>query len=219
MRVEFSSFKMFKVNTLEEICAQLVIEQGLLIHPVNCNLSVHPIDARLHLPENIYSYIWHLQSLKNMHEKNVDIVEKYLEHSIDYLEFELDNVEQQEKYWSDIWSKVSDELKKMNAPNEYDTNPPSAPPMLFFQLYCKATAYRELVDIMEAFVDRKWEQREENDERKEKWFKSDSEKIVEVDVNNLDDDEDREYMYLIDTIQEEIENNQLIVDIVDINEE
>ena len=219
MRVEFSSFKMFKVNTLEEICAQLVIEQGLLIHPVNCNLTVHPIDARLHLPENIYSYIWHLQSLKNMHEKNVDIVEKYLERKCDFLEVELDNVEEQEKYWSDIWSKVSDELKKMNAPNEYDTNPPSAPPMLFFQLYCKATAYRELVDIMEAFLDRKWEQREENDERKEKWFKSDSEKIVEVDVNNLDDDEDREYMYLIDTIQEEIENNQLIVDIVDINEE
>ena len=219
MRVEFSSFKMFKVNTLEEICAQLIVEQGLVIHPVNCNLSVHPIDARLHLPENIYSYIWHLQSLKNMHEKNVDIVEKYLERKCDFLEVELDNVEEQEKYWSDIWSKVSDELKKMNAPNEYDTNPPSAPPMLFFQLYCKATAYRELVDIMEAFVDRKWEQREENDERKEKWFKSDSEKIVEVDVNNLDDDEDREYMYLIDTIQEEIENNQLIVDIVDINEE
>ena len=219
MRVEFSSFKMFKVNTLEEICAQLIVEQGLVIHPVNCNLTVHPIDTRLHLPENIYSYIWHLQSLKNMHEKNVDIVEKYLEHSIDYLEFELDDVEEQEKYWSDIWSKVSDELKKMNAPNEYDMNPPSAPPMLFFQLYCKATAYRELVDIMEAFVDRKWEQREENYERKEKWFKSDSEKIVEVDVNNLDDDEDREYMYLIDTIQEEIENNQLIVDIVDINEE
>ena len=91
--------------------------------------------------------------------------------------------------------------------------------MIFFQLYCKVKAYKALADIMEAFVDRKWEQREENYGRKEKWFISDSREIVEVDVNNLDDDEDREYVYLIDTIQEEIENNHIIVDIVDINEE
>ena len=211
----FSSFKMFKVNTLEEICAQLVVQQGLLIHPVNCNLTVHPIDTRLHLPEHIYSYIWHLHSLKNTHEKNVETVEKYLQHSIDLLEGELDNVEEQEEYWSDIWSKVSDELKTLNAVNQYDPNPPPPPSMMFFQLYCKAKDLGELADIYTAFVDRKWEQREKNYERKEKWFISGSSEFVpfEVDEDNLDDDLDREYMWAIDTVQEKIQNNHIIVEI------
>ena len=217
MRVEFSSFKMFKVNTLEEICAQLVVQQGLLIHPVNCNLTIHPIDTRLHLPEHIYSYIWHLHSLKNTHEKNVETVEKYLQHSIDLLESELDNVEEQEEYWSDIWSKVSDELKTLNAPNQYDPHPPPPPSMMFFQLYCKAKDLCELADIYTAFVDRKWEQREKNYERKEKWFISGSSEFVqfEVDEDNLDDDLDREYMWAIDTVQEKIQNNHIIVEIDD----
>ena len=211
----FNSFKMFKVNTLEEICAQLIVQQELLIHPVNCNLTVHPIDTKVALPEHIYSYIWHLQSLKNIHEKNIETVEKYLQRSIDLLEAELDNVEEQEEYWSDIWSKVSDELKTLNASNHYDSYPPSAPSMMFFQLYCKAKDLGELADLMDAFTDRMWEKREKNYERKEKWFISDfSESAqLQVDVNNLDDDLDREYMWAIDTVQEKIQNNHIIVEI------
>ena len=147
--------------------------------------------------------------------KNIQTVEKYLQHNIDLLEGELDNVEGEEEYWTNIWSTVSDELKTLNAPKENDPYPPPPPSMMFFDLYCKVKDIQELADIIDAFSDRKWEQREKNNEKIEKWIMSGSIGYFqfEVDVVNLDDNLDREYLWAIDTIQKKIQNNNIIVEI------
>ena len=45
---------MFKVSTLEEICAQQIVQKNLIIHPVNCNLNVNPIDTKYHIPQQLH---------------------------------------------------------------------------------------------------------------------------------------------------------------------
>ena len=131
------------------------------------------------------------------------------------LENEIDNVEGEEEYWTNIWSTVSDELKILNAPNEFDPYPPPPPSMMFFDLYCKVKDLQELADIMDAFADRKWEQRDKNYEKIEEWVMSGSNEFFrfKVGVENLDDNLDREYKWAIDTVQKKIQNNDIIVEI------
>ena len=63
-------------------------------------------------------------------------------------------------------SVVSEDLTALNAPDLYETNPPSAPPMMFFRLYQKVQNLKEIVGTLDKWVDRKWDQVYVNDGEK-----------------------------------------------------
>ena len=69
-------------------------------------------------------------------------------------------------------SVVSEDLTALNAPNPYETNPPRAPPIMFFKLYQKVQDLMEMVDTIEQWSDRKWDQRYVKDEEQEKYFQN-----------------------------------------------
>ena len=197
----FSSFKMCGANTLQEICAQLIVQNNLVAHPVN---NIGPI------PPTIYEDLWNLHRLKAL-----TVREKYLQHTISILEQELDDVEEDEEYYNNIWNKVSEELTILNQPNPYDSNPPPAPSLIFFDLYRKAKDITELSNTLEEWVDRKWEQQYENDEDKEQLIERYGYVQFNVSATNQDDEVDMEYDEKVDTLIEEITSNNLTIEIIE----
>lgn len=189
------------VNTLQEICTQLLIQNNLVTHPVN---NTGPI------PHTLYEGIWNLQCMKN-----VLVREKYLQHTISILEQELDDVNEDEEHYNYIWGKVSEELSILNQPNPYNSNPPPAPEMIFFDLYRKAKDITELSNTFEEWVEWKWEQQYENDEEKERLIARCGNVQFNITATNQDDEVDMEYDEKVDTLIDEIARNNLTIEIIE----
>ena len=189
------------VNTLQEICTQLLVQNNLVTHPVN---NTGPI------PHTLYEAIWDLQCMKN-----VLVREKYLQHTISILEQELDDVNEDEEHYNYIWGKVSEELSILNQSNLFNSNPPPAPEMIFFDLYRKAKDTKELSNILEEWVNRKWEQQYENDEEKERLMARYGNVQFNVTATNQDDEVDMEYDEKFGTLIDEITRNNLTIEIIE----
>ena len=192
---------MCAVNTLQEICTQLLVQNNLVTHHVN---NIGPI------PHTLYEDIWNLQCMKN-----VLVREKYLQHTISILEQELDDVNEDEEHYNYIWDRVSEELNILNQPNPYNSNPPPAPEMIFFDLYRKAMDITELSNTLEEWVNRKWEQQNENDEEKERLIEIYGYIQFNVTATNQDDEVDMEYDEKVDMLIDEIAENNLTIEIVE----
>ena len=193
---DFSSLMMCGANTLQGISAQLLVQN----YDIN---NIGPI------PHTIYEDLWNLQRMKTL-----IVREKYLQHTISILEQELDDVDEDEEYYNNIWNKVSEELTILNHPNPYDSNPPPAPSLVFFDLYRKAMDITELSDTLGEWLDRKWEQQYENDEEKERLIERYGDVHFNVSATNQDDEVDMQYDEKVDTLIEEITTNDLIIEII-----
>ena len=147
--------------------------------------------------------------------KNVLVREKYLQHTISILEQELDDVNEDEEHYNYIWGKVSEELSILNQPNPYNSNPPPAPEMIFFDLYRKAKDITELSNTFEEWVEWKWEQQYENDEEKERLIARCGNVQFNITATNQDDEVDMEYDEKVDTLIDEIARNNLTIEIIE----
>ena len=142
---------MSAVSTLQSLCAQLIVQNNLVAHPVKIE----------HNPHTICEDLWNLTALKSVYMREMYLIKK-----IDIIEDLLDEVEEGAEFYEDVWMVVSEDLTALNAPDLYETNPPSAPPMMFFRLYQKVQNLKEIVGTLDKWVDRKWDQIYVNDGEK-----------------------------------------------------
>ena len=189
---------MSAVSTLQSLCAQLIVQNNLVVHPVNTK----------HIPHTIYEDLWNLRALKSVYMREMYLIKK-----IDIIEDLLDEVEEGAEFYEDVWMVVSEDLTALNAPDLYETNPPSAPPMMFFRLYQKVQNLKEIVGTLDKWVDRKWDQVYVNDGEKEKYLQVYGNVIFNVDAPTLDDEVDREYEDKVDTLIERNRRNPIAIHI------
>ena len=142
---------MSAVSTLQSLCAQLIVQNNLVVQPVKTK----------HIPHTIYEDLWNLTALKSVYMREMYLIKK-----IDIIEDFLDEVKEGAEFYEDVWMVVSEDLTALNAPDLYETNPPSAPPMMFFRLYQKVQNLKEIVGTLDKWVDRKWDQVYVNDGEK-----------------------------------------------------
>ena len=79
---------MSAVSTLQSLCAQLIVQNNLVAHPVNIE----------HIPHTIYENLWNLTALKSVYMR-----ETYLIKKIDIIEDLLDEVEEGAEFYEDVW--------------------------------------------------------------------------------------------------------------------
>ena len=78
---------MSAVSTLQSLCAQLIVQNNLVVHPVNIK----------HIPHTIYGDLWNLTALKSVYMREMYLIKK-----IDIIEDLLDEVEEGAEFYEDL---------------------------------------------------------------------------------------------------------------------
>ena len=131
---------MSEVSTLYKAALKVIVEDKLLVHPVDVKK----------IPTVIYEDVWKVTVFKNLQEVKREVIE-----TIALLEEEYDKVCELYHKYNYIWDKTSAGLRMLHPHAE---NPPPPPPMMFHRIFLKKSDLDELLDVIDAYIGRKWEQ-------------------------------------------------------------
>ena len=187
---------MGEVDTLYKLCLKQVIQQKLLQYPYDNS----------QLPHIIFEDVWDVQTVKNIEE-----VQRGLYSTIAYLELQYDEMEYLYVEYGNLWEIASSEMKRINEPNPYDSNPPSAPPMMFYRLYSKYKDFGNFLDLLDEWIDRKWELIEEFEEEKERLHDRYGDFDFNIKAFYIDEEDDAHLERRLQSINRRIHENRVIV--------
>lgn len=185
------------VDTLYKLCLRSTIQHNLLHHP-------H--DIRNHIPNIIYEDLWDVQTMKNIEE-----IQRGLYSTVGYLELQYDEVDTLHVEYGNLWNIASTEMQRINSPHPYDSNPPNAPPMMFYRLYSKYMDYGNFLQLLDEWIDHKWELIEEFEEEKERLHDRYGDFDFNIKSFYIDEEDDANFERRLQTISRRIDENRVIV--------